>query len=293
MLGECHAHVIMDGKNYRKAVDLHKNGVQEEVIRRCFQVYKDMNITFIRDGGDAAGVSERAKKIAPEYGIDYRTPVFAIHKEGEYGAIVGKGFRSMKEYYSLVLEAKERGADFIKIMTTGIMDFNKRGAVTGNPLPETEVREMIHIAHEEGMAVMSHTNGAEPVKYAVKAGVDSIEHGNFLDEEALDILSESETVWVPTLVPVRNLLGCGRFDDDGIRSIMDIAEKNIRSAYRKHVKVALGSDAGAYMVPHGQGLLDEQNAFFQILGKSPEVERWLAEGDKVIREKFRPGFLRQ
>ena len=92
MFGECHAHIIMDGKNYKAAVALHKSGVKEEVIRAHFRIWKEMGITFVRDGGDALGVSRRAKALAPEYGIDYRTPIFAIHKRGHYGGIVGHAF---------------------------------------------------------------------------------------------------------------------------------------------------------------------------------------------------------
>lgn len=73
----------------------------------------------MRDGGDHYGVSKRAARLAPEYEIDYRTPVFAIYKEGHYGKIVGKSFSDMKEYHRRVLEAAAEGADFIKIMTTG------------------------------------------------------------------------------------------------------------------------------------------------------------------------------
>ena len=94
------------------------------------------------DGGDALGVSARAKELAPEYGIDYRTPIFAIHKEGHYGSIVGKGFATMVEFHKRVLEAKQAGADFIKIMTTGILDFNEHGAITGTPLDGSEVKEI-------------------------------------------------------------------------------------------------------------------------------------------------------
>lgn len=292
MLGECHAHVIMDGENYRKAVDIHRDGVKDEVVKRHLKAYQDIGVTFVRDGGDALGVSKRAKELAGDYGIDYRSPIFAIHKNGHYGAIVGRGFDSMKEYHELVLEAKAEGADFIKIMTTGLLDFNDHGAVTGNPLPADEVREMVHIAHEEGFAVMSHTNGIYGVQAAVEAGVDSVEHGNYMDEETISMLADSETVWVPTLVTVRNLLGCGRYEDGTIRPIMEHAEKNLRLAWEKKAKVALGSDAGAYMVPHGQGTLDEYNSFLNILGSSQEVTAWLQDGEKRIREKFftRPRF---
>lgn len=289
MFGECHAHVIMDGKNYRKAVDIHKDGVKDEVIRNCFQTYQKADVLFVRDGGDALGVSKRAKELAPEYGLDYRTPVFAIHKEGHYGAIVGRGFSDLKGYYSLVKEAKKEGADFIKIMTTGLLDFADHGNVTGTPLEKKEVKEMVHIAHEEGFAVMSHTNGVYGVQAAIDAGVDSVEHGNYIDEETVSMLADSDTIWVPTLVTIRNLLGCGRFEDGVLLPIIKVAEDNVKYAYKKGAKVAVGSDGGAYMVPHGQGIVDEYHAFLQILGDTKEVHAWLKKGTDQIRDRFKRG----
>ncbi len=286
MFGECHAHIIMDGVNYRHAIDLHRNGPDDNVIREHLKIYQDRGIIFVRDGGDALGVSARAKELAPEYGIDYRTPVFAIHKEGHYGSIVGKSFSTMPEFYKRVLEAKEQSADFIKIMTTGLLDFNAHGAITGTPLDATEVKEMVHIAHEEGMAVMSHTNGPYGVQAAVEAGVDSLEHGNYMNEESLTMLSESHTVWVPTLVTVRNLLGDGRYADETLKPIIETAEENVRKAFRLGVKVAPGSDAGAYRVLHGQGIQDEMQAFVQILGNEEKAYQWLMEGEMEIRKKF-------
>lgn len=286
MFGECHAHIIMDGVNYRHAIDLHRNGPDDNVIREHLKIYQDRGIIFVRDGGDALGVSARAKELAPEYGIDYRTPVFAIHKEGHYGSIVGKSFSTMPEFYKRVLEAKEQSEDFIKIMTTGLLDFNAHGAITGTPLDATEVKEMVHIAHEEGMAVMSHTNGTYGVQAAVEAGVDSLEHGNYMNEESLTMLSESHTVWVPTLVTVRNLLGDGRYADETLKPIIETAEENVRKAFRLGVKVAPGSDAGAYRVLHGQGIQDEMQAFVQILGNEEKAYQWLMEGEMEIRKKF-------
>lgn len=286
MFGECHAHIIMDGVNYRHAIDLHRNGPDDNVIREHLKIYQDRGIIFVRDGGDALGVSARAKELAPEYGIDYRTPVFAIHKEGHYGSIVGKSFSTMLEFYKRVLEAKEQSADFIKIMTTGLLDFNAHGAITGTPLDAAEVKEMVHIAHEEGMAVMSHTNGTYGVQAAVEAGVDSLEHGNYMNEESLTMLSESHTVWVPTLVTVRNLLGDGRYADETLKPIIETAEENVRKSFGLGVKVAPGSDAGAYRVLHGQGIQDEMQAFVQILGNEEKAYQWLIEGEMEIRKKF-------
>ncbi len=287
MFGECHAHVIMDGINYQEAVKRHEYGPDERLVRKCLETYQKAGVSFVRDGGDARGVSALARKLAPEYGIDYRTPVFAIHKEGHYGGIVGRGFSSLKEFHQLVLEAKKQGADFIKIMTTGLLDFKNHGKITGEPLEGEEVREMVHIAHEEGFAVMSHTNGVRGARDAVEAGVDSLEHGNYMDDETLSMLAESHTVWVPTLVTVRNLLGCGRYQDEVLRPIIKSGEENLKKAYAKRVKTALGSDAGAYRVMHGTGIQEEYRAFLDILGDSPEVKQWIRQGQEEIEKRFR------
>lgn len=289
MFGECHAHIFLNGYNYRKAVETQKNGPQDELIRAYLEEYQKRGIRFVRDGGDHYGVSKRTARLASEYGIDYRTPVFAIYKEGHYGKIVGKSFSDMKEYHRRVLEAAAEGADFIKIMTTGLLDFENHGKITGTPLSAAEVKEMVHIAHEEGFAVMSHTNGCYGVQAAVEAGADSIEHGNYMNDETLSMLADSTSVWVPTLVTVRNLVGCGRFEDMILTSIIRTGEQNLKKAFEKKVHVAVGSDAGAYRVFHGQGVQDESRAFFDILGDTPEVRSWMEDGERRIRSVFRHG----
>ena len=156
MFGENHAHIFMNGINYKAAVNRHKRGVDTEVIHEHFRAYQEKGILFIRDGGDDLGVSEKAKEIAPQYGITYRTPIFAIHKKGHYGGIVGKSFENMREYTELVKEVKRRGGDFIKIMTTGIMNFDTDGSVTEEALKAEEVKEMVHIDRKSTRLSSSH-----------------------------------------------------------------------------------------------------------------------------------------
>lgn len=286
MFGECHAHIFMNGVDYQKAVRTHQLRPDEKVIREHLSEYQKRGITYVRDGGDHYGASALARKLAPEYGITYRTPVFGIHKNGHYGKIVGYGFDTMKEYQELVKKAVSQQADFIKIMTTGLMDFDNHGKVTGTALEKEEVREMIHIAHEEGMAVMSHTNGAKAAADVIEAGVDSLEHGNFMDEDTIRLLSQSETVWVPTTVTVRNLIGEGRFSDEVLCPIWEQNVQNLKLVYELGGHVALGSDAGAYGVLHGKGLCDEYRALHEAVGRTQEVEAWLLDGDRRIKEKF-------
>ena len=295
MFGECHAHIFMNGTDYRKAVQTHKVQANEASVRSALEAYRKAGVTYVREGGDPYGASLLAGRLASEYGIEYRSPVFAIHKNGHYGKIVGRGFDTLKEYHQRVLEAASEGADFIKIMTTGLLDFNDDGKVTGTPVDEAEVREMVHIAHEEGFAVMSHTNGIYGTRAAIEAGVDSLEHGNYMDAETIAMLADSNTVWVPTLVTVRNLVGCGRYEDSVLNPIIHQAEVLVRLAYQKKVKVAPGSDAGAYRVLHGQGLLDEYRELSALLTaprdgaaavSQKELDARFLAAEKRIRERF-------
>ena len=125
---ENHMHIFMNGTDYRQAVADIKEGKRNDVVRKNLDVYRAHGISWIRDGGDHYGASVYARSIAWEYGIVYRTPIFGIHKKGHYGGIVGHAFSDMREYYSLVKEAVVQNADFIKIMTTGIMNFDTDGS---------------------------------------------------------------------------------------------------------------------------------------------------------------------
>lgn len=284
--GECHMHIFMNGVNYREAVRAQSGGVNETVIRRNLEAYRKLGITWLREGGDVYGTSKRTMEIAPEYGITYRTPVFAIHKKGHYGAIVGREFETMKEYHRLIQELRRQGGHFVKIMISGIMDFD-HGGLTEDSLTDEEIREMIHIAHEEGFAVMAHTNGARAVRTAALAGVDSIEHGNFCDEDALQAMASTDVVWVPTIVTVRNLIGDTRFPSTVVDEIWQGQIQNLRRAYTLGVTLALGSDAGAYRVLHGQGLLDEYHTFREILEtEHKDWEKRILKGDARIRQLF-------
>ena len=113
MFGDCHMHMILDGVYYRDAIDRHKEGVIESDVRAVLQGYADAGVTFLRDGGDAWRVADMAKQLSAEYGIEYLSPSFPIHKIGRYGGFIGLGFRNMQEYHNLVKRAAEYGADFI------------------------------------------------------------------------------------------------------------------------------------------------------------------------------------
>lgn len=291
MFGECHAHVIMDGKNYKAAVALHKERPNEAVIREHLTAWQQAGITFVRDGGDAYGVSERARELAGEYGIDYRSPIFAIHRRGHYGGIVGLPFDDRKGYRDLVDRARERGADFIKIMISGIMEFDTYGKLTEEGLEPELISYMIETAHDAGLKVMAHGNGDRTVQAALNAGVDTLEHGNYMEEETLCQLAESETIWVPTFSPIGNLVGCGRFPDGQVKAILARQQEAVQFAFTRGARIGLGSDSGAYLVSHGQGLMDEYAFMKEAVGRKyvEELDRRLTESEAWIRKEMKAG----
>ena len=272
MYFECHGHIFMNGTNFRAAKQLYEKPGNEMEIRKDIRdklaACKAAGIVYFRDGGDPYSASVIAGKIAPEYGIEYRTPVFAIHRKGCYGGIVGRGFSDMREYTALVREAVDEKADFIKVIFSGILDLGSDGHITDSPFGRDQIREMIHIVHEEGLAVMAHANGAETVKNVILGGADSLEHGHFMDEDCLHILAESETVWVPTNIAIHNLLVSDRYDKGLIREVDDRQAGQIRAAASLGAKIAPGSDAGAFMVSVDRGAESEETRLLEILMQS-------------------------
>lgn len=281
---DCHIHMLLDGVWWKDAIAAHADGVNETLVRQRLERYRELGYTYLRDGGDRWGVGELAAKLAPEYGICYRTPCFPIYKNGHYGSFIGRGFETRAKYRALIAEVRSRGGHFIKLMISGLMDFTRYGFLTEEPLEAETIRWMAEIAHEAGFAVMAHANGDGAVQAALEAGIDSVEHGAYLTEETLCKLAESDTVWVPTLATVGNLVHEGRFPDATVEPLLAYQTRAVAFAAGRGAKIACGSDAGAYAVPHGQGGLDETAWLRRALdGKTDEI---LNSGLDIIREKF-------
>lgn len=282
MYSDCHMHMILDGLYWKDAIGRHRDGVDEAFVRRTLARYRDLGFDYLRDGGDRWGAGAFAREIAPEYGIIYRTPLAPLCKTGHYGSFIGKKWADFGEFTALVRQARTEGADFIKIMISGLMDFDTCGRLTEGPLEDAEIRELIRIAHEEGFAVMAHANGARCVEAAARAGVDSVEHGAYLDEDALRAMAENGTIWVPTLSTVGNLRGKGRFDEGAVRDILAGAMANVQRFAALGGILAPGSDAGAWAVPHGS--MTEYELLRQALGN--EAEAIMEQGIRKIKECF-------
>ena len=280
MIYECHGHIILDGIAYSGAVARHRCGVDEAFVRRNLEICAEHGVMFYRDGGDKHGVSLFAGRIAAEYGIDYRTSGYIIHKKGHYGGMFGRAFENIAEYRELVAEALRLGASFVKTTASGLLDFADSGRVTGAALTLVELCEMMDIAHGEGLAVMIHANGADNIKRAAESGADSIEHGYYMDMAALHTMAQTGAVWVPTCVTAANLIGSGRYDDGVLQAIFDGHKAALIEAAQIGVLIACGSDAGASCVPQGIGTYGEL-AVLESLGIDPEP------GNRKIEEKFK------
>lgn len=280
MRADHHIHMVLDGVYWRSAIARHSAEVDTAWVHKTLERYRQLGYTYLRDGGDKWGVGAYAREQSPRYGIVYRTPLAPISKVGHYGGFIGEQYTDLKEYAALVKAHRAAGADFIKLMISGLMDFDHFGRLSQEGLDAAQIRQLIHIAHEEGFAVMAHANGAHTVEAAAAAGVDSVEHGAYLDTDALCAMKEAGTVWVPTLSTIGNLRGKGRFDETTVEKILESALSNVSALAAMGGLIAVGTDAGAWAVPHGCGTEEA------LLAKAGVCAKTLEKSGKVIIEKF-------
>ena len=279
---DCHIHMVLDGEDWKAAIARHKDHADTDFIGKTLRTYQALGFTYLRDGGDRWGVGLKAREMAKDCGITYKTPCAPLCKAGHYGGFIGEKYDDFRSFRKLVEENRRLGADFIKLMISGLMDFDHFGVLTEPGQDPAEIREAIHIAHGEGFSVMAHANGVQTVIAACQAGVDSIEHGAYLNEEAMQAMLEAGTVWVPTLSTIGNLRGKGRFRERDVEEILQSAMENVHTFAALGGLLAPGTDAGAWAVPHGS--LTEYALLEQALGKDRDAI--LEKGIRAIREKF-------
>jgi imidazolonepropionase-like amidohydrolase len=157
---------------------------------------------------------------------------------------------------SAVRRSVKYGADVIKVCATGGV-LSEADAVDTPQLTQAELDALVEEAHALRKRAAAHAHGAEGAKRAVRAGIDSIEHGTFLDDEALDLMVARGTWWVPTLSAMEKVgdlasagappavVAKGRAAADGMAA-------TFRKALAKGVKIAMGTDAA--VSPHGRNL---------------------------------------
>lgn len=145
--------------------------------------------------------------------------------------------------------ALREGADFIKICATGgVMSMRDRPEHT--QFSYEEIKAIVEEARKVGTFVTAHAQGTEGIKIAISAGVKTIDHGIYLDEEAIKMMKEKDVILVPTLSIVHQIVTRGREVGIVEWGLMKAAEafeshiKSVKMAYEAGVKIAVGTDFG-------------------------------------------------
>ncbi|AUX69045.1 Xaa-Pro dipeptidase [Porphyrobacter sp. HT-58-2] len=151
--------------------------------------------------------------------------------------------------------ASQNGSDVIKITATGGV-LSQQGRGLEAHFTPAEMKAIADTAHSLGLKVMAHAHGARGIQQAAEAGIDSIEHGTYLDEAAARAMKASGTVLVPTLMAFQGVsegLGKGVYTpvvEDKIRAVEPLMGSLVSRARQYGVTVAFGTDAGVFQ--HGR-----------------------------------------
>lgn len=160
-----------------------------------------------------------------------------------------------EDAWKAVRQHYKDGVDLIKIMPSGgVLD---ESSSADNPqLTVEEIKAVVAAAHDYGFTVAAHAHGAEGIRRAVVGGVDSIEHGTFMDDADMKLMKEHGTWYVPTIIAgkfVEEKAKEGWYPPQVARKAQEVGpiiQHTAGRAYRAGVKIAFGTDAGVY--PHGQ-----------------------------------------
>jgi imidazolonepropionase-like amidohydrolase len=234
-------------------------------------------VTTLRELGTSNRIAIEVRDLIREGKLPGPNVVAAgrvICMTGGHGAFVGREADGPEQVRLAVREQRRDGAQVIKFIATG--GVLTPGAVPGTQeLSEEELRAGVDEAHRHGLRTAAHAIGTDGIKAALRAGIDSIEHGQLIDEEGIELMLDREAHLVPTLAAIRCITDAGA--DAGLpdyvlrkaREIAELAEANLRRAYQAGVQIAAGSDAGTPFNPH-DGFAYELELMHSMLGMSPQ-----------------------
>ena len=159
-----------------------------------------------------------------------------------------------------VRQMYKEGADLIKITASGgVLSLEKDGS--GAQFSDEELKAIISTAKDYGMAVAAHAHGAEAMKRAIRAGVTSIEHGTYMDDEAIGLFKQYGVWYVPTIIAGKSVADSAKkpgFFPPVIAgkaaAIGPVIQGTFAKAYKAGVKIAFGTDAGVYA--HGKNWME-------------------------------------
>ncbi len=250
----CHAHLELDGGTDTMTLTVLTTPTQRAYVAAGnARKTLESGVTTIREPGGSENLSIDLRDSIAAGASAGPTIVAAgrpICMTGGHGwQLGGREADGPWDVRTAVREQRKAGADCIKFIATG--GVLTKGAVPGiDQLSEDELRAGIEEAHKHGMRCAAHAIGTSGIKNAIRAGVDSIEHGHLIDDEGIALALERGTYIVPTLAAIRCIVDAGA--DAGLpdfvlrkaREIAEHAEGNLRRARAAGVRFAGGSDAG-------------------------------------------------
>jgi imidazolonepropionase-like amidohydrolase len=166
----------------------------------------------------------------------------------------------VEDAYQAVRQRYKEGSDLIKITATGgVLSQAKDGA--NAQFTEEEIKAIVATAKDYGFKVAAHAHGAEGMKRAIRAGVNSIEHGTFMDDEGIQLMKQYGTWLVPTIIAGKSTADSakipGYYSDIVTPKALATGpqiQATFAKAYKAGVKIAFGTDAGVY--PHGKNWME-------------------------------------
>jgi imidazolonepropionase-like amidohydrolase len=272
---DCHVHLMMEGYDMEKMLMTPFSYMFYKAMDQ-FRRTLDAGITSVRDaGGLDLGVKKAIENgLIPGPRVQISITGLSItsgHGDSwmPSGADMGKGTSypgmpdaicdGVDEVRKKTREVLRAGAEVIKICSTGgVLSPTDRPEFTQFS-PEELAAIVQEGAYHGGVKVMSHAQGTEGIRQAVLAGIYSIEHGIFLDDEVIDLMIKKGTFLVPTLFAPVSIIENPEMKEklppflyQKAVDVVDIHKNNIAKAYKAGVKIAMGTDAG--VMTHGTNL---------------------------------------
>lgn len=262
-LMDCHVHMSMSGTTDMEArkrqlsMSFHdsKEGIEKNAASHLAH-----GIVAVRDGGDRLGhvISyKRGYLTGKNRPFQILSAGHAWHAAGRYGAMIGRSPSGNQTLADAI--CKTGTGDLIKIINSGLNSLSSFGRETLPQFDLGDLCEAVRTAHSMGLRVMVHANGKLPVKWAIEAGCDSIEHGYFMGKDNLRQMAEKRIAWVPTIFAMKALAssGVGSTEADVAKKNLDHQLEQVRLARDFEVIIAAGTDAGSLGVNHGPALVEE------------------------------------
>ena len=268
-LVDSHVHLVMSGSEdpgLRKHQCLASYGEAKNRIKSHIQAHLAGGVLAVRDGGDYGGYTRRYKKDATDREVSLLNLMVAgraWHAPFRYGRLLG---RTPIPGYSLAQSISRawKGVDHVKIINSGLNSLSGFGKETSPQFLLTDLAEAADRVHRLGLRLMVHANGELPVRMAIQAGCDSIEHGFFMGRDNLSRMAEKGIFWVPTAFTMgayARMRDQGSVESDVATRNLEHQLEQLRIAEECGARIALGTDAGSVGVNHGEAVKEEMKVF--------------------------------